>query len=112
MLITHSIHNVSTVIYNTYFTYPSSAGFYEFKAHDHVLITHPMKHAPDIIKTTNQPVNMSSSIPQFDQASTGDWFYNNLTKEMTYIVTGETGTSVQDINLQVRTITIILIIIR
>lgn len=60
-----------------------------------------MKHTPDIIKTKNTYVNMSSGIPHPDHASTGDWYYNNGTKQMTYIVTGGPGARVQDITLQV-----------
>lgn len=62
-----------------------------------------MKYNPDIIKTTGKTVNMSSGIPQPQHASTGDWYYSNITKKMTYIVTGDKngGLVNRDIKLEV-----------
>jgi hypothetical protein len=67
-------------------------------------MTHPMKYSPDIIKTTDKTINMSSGTPQPQHASTGDWFYSNVTKDITYIVTGngKGGLVNRDIKLQVK----------
>lgn len=76
--------------------------FYEFGDQDFIWMTHPMKQAPDMISTTGKFVNMSSSIPSSDNASNGDWFYNNVSKELTYIVSGRGGSGLVDQSIYMR----------
>ena len=52
-------------------------------------MTHPMKQVPDMISTTGKFVNMSSGLPSPANMSNGDWYYNNETKQLTYIVSGK-----------------------
>ena len=54
-------------------------------------MTHPMKQIPDMISTTGKFVNMSSGIPSPENASNGDWYYNNAIKQLTYIISGKGG---------------------
>ena len=62
-----------------------------------------MKQTPDMISTTGKFVNMTSGIPFAGNASNGDWYYNNVTKQLTYIVSGrgETGLVNRKVNLKV-----------
>ena len=85
-------------------SFHSRATFYEFGEQDHIWMTHPFNQKPDMFITTGKIVNMTSGIPSPVNASNGDWFFNNITKEFTYIVTGRKGLDLidQDINLQVR----------
>ena len=66
-------------------------------------MTHPMKQDPDMISITGKFVNMSNGIPSADNASNGDWYYNNFTKTLTYIVSGKGAAGIVDrnINMQV-----------
>ena len=66
-------------------------------------MTHPMKQDPDMISITGKFVNMSSGIPSPDNASNGDWYYNNYSKALTYIISGKgiVGLVDRDINMQV-----------
>ena len=59
-------------------------------------MTHPMKQVPDMISTTGKFVNMSSGIPPPENASNGDWYYNNATKQLTYLVSGKGGGGLVD----------------
>ena len=56
-----------------------------------------------MISITGKFVNMSSGIPSPDNASNGDWYYNNYSKALTYIVSGKgaVGLVDRDINMQV-----------
>lgn len=74
--------------------------FYEFGSQDFVWITHPMKQVPDMISVTGKFVNMSSGIPSSENASNGDWYYNNETKQLTYIVSGKGGWGLVDRNIE------------
>ena len=56
---------------------------------DFIWMTHPMKQTPDIISTNGKFVNMTSGIPSAENASNGDWYYNNISKQLTYIVSGK-----------------------
>ena len=62
-----------------------------------------MKQTPDMISTTAKFVNMTSGIPFAGNASSDDWYYNNVTKQLTYIVSGrgETGLVNRKVNLKV-----------
>ena len=62
-----------------------------------------MKQTPDMISTTGKFVNMTSGIPFEGNASNGDWYYNNVTKQLTYIVSGrgETGLVNRQVKLKV-----------
>lgn len=59
-----------------------------------------MKQLPDMISTTGRYINMSSSLPS-PNASNGDWFYNNETKTLTYIVSGKGGLGVGATNIDI-----------
>ena len=48
-----------------------------------------MKQDPDMISITGNFVNMSSGIPSPDSASNGDWYYNNVSKDLTFVVSGK-----------------------
>ena len=56
-----------------------------------------------MISTTGKFVNMTSGIPFAGSASNGDWYYNNVTKQLTYIVSGrgETGLVSRQVKLKV-----------
>ena len=62
-----------------------------------------MKQTPDMISTTGKFVNMTSGIPFEGNASNGEWYYNNVTKQLTYIVSGrgETGLVNRQVKLKV-----------
>ena len=79
-----------------------SATFYEFGEQDFLWITHPMKQVPDIMSTTSSFVNMTCGIPSPENASNGDWFFNNRTKELSYIVSGRGGSGVSSRNVQLQ----------
>lgn len=63
-------------------------------------MTHPMKQFPDMISTTGRFINMSSGIPSPENASNGDWYYNNASKELTYLVSGKGVLGLANINLR------------
>ncbi|XP_048585401.1 fibrocystin-L isoform X2 [Nematostella vectensis] len=65
------------------------ASFYEFEKTDYFWITHPLKQDPDQVSTTGNTVNMSSGIPQYGHASSGDWYFDNSSKALTYLVSGD-----------------------
>lgn len=62
-------------------------------------MTHPVKQDPDMISITGKFVNMSSGIPSPDNASNGDWYYNNFSKALTYIVSGKGAAGLVDRNI-------------
>lgn len=65
-------------------------------------MTHPMKQDPDIISITGNFVNMSSGIPSPDNASNGDWYYNNFSKALTYMVSGKGALGVVNRNIDLK----------
>ena len=69
-----------------------------------------MKQTPDMISTTGKFVNMTSGIPFAGNASNGDWYYDNVTKQLTYIVSGrgETGLVNRKVKLKVSLASIFL----
>ena len=77
-----------------------SAMFYEFGERDFLWMTHLMKQVPDMISTTGKFVNMTSGMPSPENASNGDWYFNNETKELTYIVSGRGGWGLVDRSVQ------------
>lgn len=61
-----------------------------------------MKQDPDMISITGKFVNMSSGIPSPDNASNGDWYYNNFSKVLTYIVSGKGAVGLVDRNVDMQ----------
>ena len=61
-----------------------------------------MKQDPDMISITGKFVNMSSGIPSPDNASNGDWYYNNFSRALTYIVSGRGAAGLVDRNIDMQ----------
>ena len=55
-----------------------------------------------MISTSGKFVNMTSGIPSAENASNGDWYFNNETKELTYIVSGRGGGGLVDRSIQLQ----------
>ena len=84
---------------STFVVFRHRAGFYEFGDQDFVWMTHPMRQEPDRVSTGRSYVGMSSHIPLAENASSGDWYYNNVSKELTYIVSGRRSRELVDQNV-------------
>lgn len=66
-----------------------------------------MRQEPDRVAIASgraiKAINLSNGIPPGENVSNGEWYYNNGSKELTYIVSGKGSSGLADrgINLKV-----------
>uniref|UniRef100_A0AAQ5X4Y6 Polycystic kidney and hepatic disease 1 (autosomal recessive)-like 1 n=1 Tax=Amphiprion ocellaris TaxID=80972 RepID=A0AAQ5X4Y6_AMPOC len=77
--------NVDQVTNITY-----SGKFYGFKPDQFVIINHNFTQSPDSFRIIDRR-NGSSSLLSFSSNKNGDWYFNNSTNDLYYIVSGKTN---------------------
>lgn len=49
-------------------------------------------------------INISNGIPPGENVSNGEWYYNNRSKELTYIVSGKGGAGLADRGIDLKVV--------
>ncbi|XP_069572864.1 fibrocystin-L-like [Brachyistius frenatus] len=74
------------VVHITNITY--SAKFYDFKRDQYVIISYKFNQSPDMVRIADRRPPVSTPL-NFNNKN-GDWFFNNITNMLSYIVSGNT----------------------